>query len=118
MITKTKNVNYYYGKNIEYTTCFREGVISNNELPKSVALTKYNPIKNTFNIRLQFSDGGIEIPINISKMSNWLNEIKKREREIDAASVEIKKVEDNKVEEEEVSQENDIENNEVFYLSL
>jgi len=116
MIAKTKNINYYYGKNIEYTSCFREGFISNNELPKSVTLTKYNPIKNTFNVRLQFSEGGIEVPINITKMSSWLNEMKKRE--IDVTSIEIKKQDDNKVEEEVVSQENDIENNEVFYLSL
>lgn len=116
MITKTKNVNYYYGKNVEYSSCFREGFINSNELPKSIALTKYNPFKNTFSLKLQFSDGGIEIPINISKMSEWLNEIKKRELEIMTTEIKKEKVEE-KVE-DEVNQENDIENNEVFHLSL
>lgn len=109
MITKTKNVNFYV-KNIECTYCFREGFINNNELPKSVTLTKYNPFKNTFILRLQFSDGVIEIPISISKMSEWLDKIKKTEAD------DIKK---EKVEEvEDVNQENDIGNNEVFHLSL
>lgn len=119
MIDETKKVNYS-GRNIDYLPCFKEGFINSNELPKSVTLTKYNPFKNTFNVRLQFSQGGIEVPISILKISGWLNEIKLREAE-EIKKVTFSELKKEKVEEEveeEVKQENDVDNNEVFYLSL
>jgi hypothetical protein len=84
---ESNKINGYYGGRIDnimsgdhFTSAYfddmKKGI--RREVPlEEVILTKYDTLSGKFHIRLNFSTQYIEIPISLSRINEWKNEIDK-----------------------------------------
>lgn len=91
MSTTGKKIDAYYGGYVDNIRCgdnftsayfdeMKKGIKHDINFPEEVVLTHYDTLSDEFRIRVNFSTQYIEIPISLSRIKEWKNEIDKQHK--------------------------------------
>jgi hypothetical protein len=68
---RSDDIEYFHGGHIPYPSATEKSL----DLPKSIYLTKGNPVEKKFSIRVDLHSKYIEIPLSMAQLKDWFAKI-------------------------------------------